>query len=57
VEHLHEWAVGEREIGLFDRKNAKGQQRIFNLPAITAQVASRPRNEDLNVGGRWFGTS
>jgi hypothetical protein len=43
--------VSELEIAFLDRKYLKGQKRVFDLPAITTQVASSPRDEDLGVLG------
>jgi hypothetical protein len=32
MEHLREWAVGELEITLFDRKNFESQKRVRDSP-------------------------
>jgi hypothetical protein len=51
MEHLREWAVGELEITLFDRKNFESQKRVFGLAAVTAQLASGCRDEHFGVLG------
>jgi hypothetical protein len=43
--------MGEREIALLHRENSESQKRVFDLPAVTAQVGSGGRDEDLGVLG------
>jgi len=53
MEHLREWAVGELEITLFDRKNFESQKRVFDLAAVTTQLASGCRDEHFGVLGHY----
>ena len=41
MEHLREWAVGELEITLFDRKNFESQKRVFGLAAVAREWLQR----------------
>jgi hypothetical protein len=44
-----QWPVGECEVALLDRKDLQGQERVFDFPAITGQVARGRRDEYFRV--------
>src|SRR5271165_1191398 len=51
AQHCDERAVSELEIAFLDRKDLERKQRVFDLPAKTAQVARGRGNKDLGVLG------